>query len=112
MLCSLWTRTNLPHPCYGWPLTHAFVSSGPVKLWSLVTSFDAAADLCFGDISIDSCAEPSAMTVHLKSSKTDPFRRGVSLVFGTGNTKICPVAAVLSYMVRRGLAPGSPFPVQ
>ena len=49
------------------------------------------------------------MTVHLKLSKTDPFRRGVSLVIDTGNTEICPVAAVLSYMVQRGPAPGPLF---
>ena len=55
------------------------------------------------------CAEPSAMTVHLKSSKTDLFRKGVALVIGTGNTEICPVAAVLSYMVQRGQAPGPLF---
>ena len=92
-------------PCF------CFLWSGEVVVPS-DSSFDAAAHLCFGDITINSCAEPSAMTVHLKSSKTDPLRRGVSLVFGTGNTEICPVAAVLSYMVRRGLTSGSPFPVQ
>ena len=72
-------------------------------------SFDAAAHLCFGDIAINSRTEPSAMTVHLKSSKTDPFRKGVSLLIGTGNAEICPVAAVLSYMVQRGPAPGPLF---
>ena len=85
-----------------------FLRSGEVVVPS-DSSVDAAAHLCFGDIAIDSRTEPSAMTVHLKSSKTDPFRNRVSLLIGTGNAEICPVAAVLSYMVQRGPAPGPLF---
>ena len=47
--------------------------------------------------------------VVLKVSKTDPFRKGVALVIGKGSRDLCPVAAVLDYMVRRGSGAGPLF---
>ena len=48
------------------------------------------------------------LEVVLKASKTDPFRKGVSVFLGRNDTALCPVAAVLDYMVRRGSGSG-PF---
>ena len=83
-------------------------------VWGIVVPsdslFDGATHLCFGDISVDLRTAPSALMMHLKSSKTDPFRRGASLVIGTGSGEFCPVAAVLSYMVLQGPVP-VPFPI-
>ena len=45
---------------------------------------------------------------HLKQSKTDQLGRGVDVVLGRTGLELCPVAAVLSYIVRRGSQPG-PF---
>ena len=59
------------------------------------SSFDPACHLCYEDVSVDSRTNPSVLTVRLKASKTDPFRRGVSHVIGRGKGGICPVAAVL-----------------
>ena len=42
-------------------------------------------------------------------SKTDPFRRGVSIFLGKTDSDLCPVAALLSYLAKRGLAPGPLF---
>ena len=51
---------------------------------------------------------PRILRVYLKASKTDPFRVGVHIYVGrTGNT-LCPVTAVLYYMVARGRSSG-PF---
>ena len=85
-----------------------FLRSGEVVVPS-DTSFDSAVHLCFGDVSVDSHAAPTVLTVCLKASKTDPFRKGVSIVIGRGKGGICPVAAVLSYMVLRGSGPGPLF---
>ena len=73
------------------------------------SSFDSAIHLCFRDVMVDSHSAHSVLTVRLKASKTDPFWKGVSLVIGSGKGDICPVAAVLSYMVLRGLGPGPSF---
>ena len=63
------------------------------------SGFDPGVHLCFGDVSVDSRQAPSCIR---KVSKTDPFRKGVALIIGKGSVDLCPVAAVLDYMVRRG----------
>ena len=57
---------------------------------------------------MDSHTNPSVLTVRLKASKTDPFRKGVSLVIRKGKGDISLVAVVFGYMVLRGLAPSWP----
>ena len=47
--------------------------------------------------------------VRIKASKTDPFRQGVSIYMGATGKQLCPVVAVLSYMVERGNSPGPLF---
>ena len=63
--------------CYGWLHAYDFCFS---VVWGIVVPsdslFDGATHLCFGDISVNSRMAPSALMMHLKSSKTDPFRRG------------------------------------
>ena len=85
-----------------------FLRSGEVVVPS-DSGFDPTVHLCFEDISVDSCVAPASIQVFLKASKTDPFRKGVSLVIGKGSPELCPVAAVLDYMVRRGNATGPLF---
>ena len=68
-------------------------------------SFDPSVHLSLEDVAVDSLADPTWLSVTVKSSKTDPFRAGVTLYIGrTGNT-LCPVAAMLAYLAvgpRRG----------
>lgn len=45
---------------------------------------------------------------HLKQSKTDQFSHGADIVLGKTGQELCPVAAVLSYVVCRGTRQG-PF---
>lgn len=46
--------------------------------------------------------------VHLKASKTDPFRVGINIFVGKAGNRLCSVTAILSYMVERGAGSG-PF---
>ena len=71
--------------------------------------FDPGATLCYSDIQVDSKCKPTMIRVNIKASKTDPFRQGVSLYLGATNMQLCPVMAVLSYMVVRGNSPGPLF---
>ena len=57
---------------------------------------------------MDNVAHPNFLEVRIKASKTDPFRQGVSVFLGTTGGDVCPVAAILSYMVLRGQETG-PF---
>ena len=71
---------------------------------SSVAAFDASVHLAPQDVSIDSHVTPSVVRIHLKQSKTDPFRQGVNIFLGRSKQEICRVAALLSYMALRGNA--------
>ena len=42
--------------------------------------------------------DPEFMTVHIKESKTDPFRLGHTITVGATNSDICPVKALQNYL--------------
>ena len=46
--------------------------------------------------------------IHLKRSKCDQFGTGSDIVVGRTGENLCPVAALLDYLARRGDTPG-PF---
>ena len=71
--------------------------------------FDPSRHLSPVDISVDSWSSPSWVCVHLKQSKTDPFRRGVDVYLGRTDSDLCPVGALLAYLVRRGWESGPLF---
>ena len=71
--------------------------------------FDESVHLSFGDVRVDNTQSPKYVEVHIKASKTDPFRKGVSIYLGRGSEELCPVAAILDYLVRRGSTLGPLF---
>ncbi len=72
-------------------------------------SFDPTRHLTYADIRIDNSTCPRMVEVRIKASKTDPFRRGISVYIGRTENDLCPVAAALDYMVRRGASGGPLF---
>ena len=70
--------------------------------------FDPEADLSEGDVALDDPGNPTVIRVHIKASKTDPFRQGVFVYLGATGNDFCPVAAVSAYLAVRGREPG-PF---
>ena len=88
-----------------------FLRSGEVTVPS-DAAFDPTAHLTFDDIKVDSITNPTSLKICFKASKTDPFRRGVDIVVGRTNDKLCPVTAVLAYLVTRGNDPGFLFKFQ
>jgi len=44
---------------------------------------------------------PNLLQVVIKQSKTDPFRRGVTIHLGATDTVICPVKVMVSYLALR-----------
>lgn len=71
--------------------------------------FDPGEHLTFRDVAIDNAADPRMISVRIKQSKTDPFRQGVSIFLGRTEAVICPVAALLAYLARRGSGDGPLF---
>jgi len=56
--------------------------------------YDPEGHLSEGDVTLDSLTAPTVVQVHIKASKTDPFRKGVSVYLGRTNNDLCPVGAV------------------
>ena len=74
-----------------------------------VGEFDAGQHLSVADITVDDIENPQSVAVRIKQSKTDPFRQGVSIVLSRTGLPLCPVAALLAYLVVRGNSEGPLF---
>ena len=85
-----------------------FLRSGEITAPTTRT-FDSTHHLTLEDISVDNIGQPGAVPVRIKASKTDPFRKGVDIFLGHTSNSLCPVAALLAYLVIRGKSPGPLF---
>ena len=80
----------------------------------------AAASLCFagffrsGELleTPGSQGCPTTMQVHLSFSKCDQFGKGVDIYIGSTDNPLCPVTAVMAFMMVRGTTPGRFFITQ
>ena len=70
--------------------------------------YDMKVHLSIDDVLVDNVMSPKWLEIRIKASKTDPFRKGVSIYIGISGNDICSVAAILDYTVRRRSRPG-PF---
>ena len=72
--------------------------------------YDQTVHMSIHDISMD--GNPPGLSVHIKASKTDPFRLAVTLYLGQTWVDLCPVAAMADYLAVRGTTPGPLFRFQ
>ncbi len=73
------------------------------------TGFDPKTYLTPKDLSFNFPRRPTVMRVTIKSSKTDPFRKGMDIFVGKTEADLCLVTAMLRYLVERGWGPGPLF---
>ena len=73
------------------------------------SGFDARTHLAYGDIHVNSTNYPLWVEIHIKHFKCDQFSKGVILSVGATHMDICPVAAMLGYLVEGGSSPGPLF---
>ena len=71
--------------------------------------FDPETHLTPKDLSVNCPHRPTVMRVTIKTSKTDPFRKGMDIFVGKTDTDLCPVTAMLGYLVERGWGRGPLF---
>ena len=64
-------------------------------------TFDPKHHLMNRDITFMPRSSPQYMLVHLKVSKTDPFRQGQTIVIGKTNSPFCPISAMVAYLNSR-----------
>ena len=85
-----------------------FCRSGEVTV-QCESKFGPQMYLCFSDIAVDNALSPNTISIKLKLSKTDQLKKGVKLVMGRTNDDLCPVTALLPYVIHHGDAPGPLF---
>ena len=85
-----------------------FLRSGEVVAPS-ETEFDQSTHLCLTDVKVDSHLKPSRLEICIKASKTDPFRQGFTIHLGATYRALCPVEAMLGFLILRGDGPGALF---
>ena len=73
------------------------------------SAYDPGEHLNFSDVAVDSISIPRLLKVEIKVSKTDPFRQEVHILIGKTDNKLCPIAAMLSYLAKRGNHEGMLF---
>ena len=74
-----------------------------------VGEIDPGQHLSFLDITVDDVENPRSLAVRIKQSKTDSFRQGLSIVLSRTELLLCPVAALLAYLVVQGNSEGPLF---
>ena len=75
-----------------------FLRTGEVVVPSQAL-YDAEVHLNIDDVKLDNRDKPSYLLVQIKASKTDVFRKGSTVYLGVTGTELCPVAAIVNYMV-------------
>ena len=88
--CMLWAAACM---CF-----FGFLRTGEVVVPSQ-SQYDAEVHLSIDDVKLDSRIKPSYLIVQIKASKTDVFRKGNTVYLGITGTELCPVAAIVNYMV-------------
>ena len=58
---------------------------------------------------MDDWENPKVIATRIKQSKTDPFRKGVTLMLGKPDDMVCPVSSLLAYLAIRGSKHGTLF---
>ncbi len=70
----------------------------PPRFTTATASFDPSLHLTMADISLSPTNSPTTVTLHIKVSKTDPFRRRCYLHLFRNNSIACPVTALCRYL--------------
>lgn len=74
------------------------------------SSYDPTAHLSVQDVSVD--WDRGIAFINIKISKTDPFREGVTIRVSVLGHRLCPVHALVRFVIRRGSSPGPLFVFQ
>ena len=87
-----------------------FFRSGEICCTTLVSEgLGSTTDLAVDSVAIDSIHDPHIVRIHLRKSKTDPFRQGATISLPRTEDDLCPVATILTWLVYRGNSPGPLF---
>ena len=83
-----------------------FLSAGE---FTVNSPFNPDIHLAVSDVQADSLVNPSSFRIHIKCSKTDPFRQGYHIYIGAGKRHLCPVRTLTQYLHVHGSTTGPLF---
>ena len=61
---------------------------------------------------VDNPRDPQMVRIWIKQSKTDPFRKGIGIYLGKTSSDLCPVTALLKFLIVRKKGEGPLFRYQ
>ena len=82
---------------------YGFLRAGELRP-KTVNSFDSATTLLWSDVTTTA----TALMLHIRASKTDPFHHGCTITIGATATSTCPLNAVQPYRAIHQHQPSSP----
>ena len=107
-----WVASSSPEGAMLWAASSlcffGFFRSGEITVPE-GSEFDGETHLSLADLAVDSRERPTMLRVRLKTSKTDPFRKGVDVFVGKTGSELCPLEAMLAYLKVRGWKKGPLF---
>ena len=71
--------------------------------------FQPRIHMTVADLKADSLVNPIFFKVHIKCSKTDPFRMVCDIYVGLGEDSVCPIRALGNFLALRGSSEGPLF---
>ena len=73
------------------------------------SAFQPSIHMTVADLQAGSLVNPTCFKVHIKCSKTDPFRMGCDIYVGRGEGLVCPIRALGNFLALRGSSEGPLF---
>ena len=106
LLCNALSAPTFDNFMFWAACCTAFFGFMRVSEFTCAGPFVPSHHLSFQDLQYDLAGH---FRLHVKSSKTDPFRVGCTLVLGPSGGRVCPVHALSRYLAIRGPSPGPLF---
>ena len=72
-------------------------------------SYDQAYHLSLADLTLDNRCSPATVQLRITQSKTNLYREGASIFLPKTNKSICPVDAIVKYLIVQGKRNGPLF---
>ena len=79
----------------------------PIGELTCDSHFNSERHLTFSDLVFMAKSSSKYMLVRLKVSKTDPLKKGQTIVIGRANSNLCPISAMVAYLESRSPLPNS-----
>ena len=84
----------------------SYIHSGEIGTYS-ESDFDPTHNLTTQDVAVDNLVNPKILKIRPKCSKTDLFREGADIFLARTHDKLCPVMAMLAWLVKRKAKPAA-----